>query len=47
MPLSFQELILALQQFWTRRGCLLSQPYGVEVGAGTMNPDTFFRVLGP
>ncbi|MEE9231727.1 MAG: glycine--tRNA ligase subunit beta [Acidobacteriota bacterium] len=47
MPLSFQDLILALQQYWTRRGCILSQPCGVEVGAGTMNPDTFFRVLGP
>ena len=47
MPLSFQDLILALQQYWTRRGCVLSQPCGVEVGAGTMNPDTFFRVLGP
>ncbi len=45
--LTFQDLILNLQQFWTRRGCVLSQPYGVEVGAGTMNPDTFFRVLGP
>jgi glycyl-tRNA synthetase len=47
MPLTFQDLILSLQSFWSRRGCILSQPHGVEVGAGTMNPDTFFRVLGP
>jgi len=47
MPKSFQDLILALQGFWARRGCVLAQPHGVEVGAGTMNPETFFRVLGP
>ena len=47
MPLNFQELILALQQFWAGEGAVLQQPYDVEVGAGTMHPDTFFRVLGP
>ena len=47
MPLTFQELILRLQQFWAERGCILQQPYDVEVGAGTMSPETFLRVLGP
>ena len=46
-PLSFQELILRLQNFWAERGCVLQQPYDVEVGAGTMAPETFLRVLGP
>ena len=46
-PLTFQELILRLQQFWAERGCILQQPYDVEVGAGTMSPETFLRVLGP
>jgi len=46
-PLSFQELILRLQTFWAGRGCVLQQPYDVEVGAGTMAPETFLRVLGP
>lgn len=44
---TFQRLILDLQQYWSRRGCVLQQPYDVEVGAGTMHPETFFRVLGP
>ncbi|PYU99971.1 MAG: glycine--tRNA ligase subunit alpha [Acidobacteria bacterium] len=43
----FQGIILALQQFWNRQGCVLQQPYDVEVGAGTMAPETFLRVLGP
>ncbi len=43
----FQDLILALQGFWTKRGCLLVQPYNSEVGAGTFNPATFLRALGP
>jgi glycyl-tRNA synthetase alpha chain len=43
----FQDLIMALQKFWTERGCLLQQPYDLEVGAGTFNPATFLRVLGP
>ena len=46
-PLTFQELILRLQTFWAQRGCVLQQPYEVEVGAGTMAPETFLRVLGP
>ena len=45
--LSFQELLFTLQRFWAERGCVLQQPYDVEVGAGTMSPDTFLRVLGP
>src|SRR6059058_1538419 len=44
---TFQELILSLQKFWAERGCVLQQPYDVEVGAGTMAPETFLRVLGP
>jgi glycyl-tRNA synthetase alpha chain len=46
-PLTFQELVLRLQTFWAERGCVLQQPYDVEVGAGTMAPETFLRVLGP
>ena len=45
--LTFQELLFRLQQFWAERGCVLQQPYDAEVGAGTMSPDTFLRVLGP
>ena len=44
---TFQDLILRLSQFWVNQGCVLQQPYDVEVGAGTMHPETFFRVLGP
>ncbi len=40
-PLTFQELLFRLQRFWAERGCVLQQPYDVEVGAGTMSPDTF------
>ena len=43
----FQELILRLEKFWSDYGCVLLQPYDVEVGAGTFHPATFFRVLGP
>jgi glycyl-tRNA synthetase alpha chain len=46
-PPTFQDLILRLQTFWAKRGCVLQQPYDVEVGAGTMAPETFLRVLGP
>ena len=42
-----QDLILKLHEFWARQGCVLHQPYDIEVGAGTFNPATFFRVLGP
>lgn len=45
--LSFQDLLLRLEQYWTRRDCILQQPYDIEVGAGTMHPETFLRVLGP
>ena len=44
---SFQQLILRLMEFWAGQGCVLQQPYDLEVGAGTMHPDTFLRVLGP
>ena len=44
---TFQQLILDLERYWTSRGCVLQQPYDVEVGAGTMHPETFLRVLGP
>ncbi|RPI84007.1 MAG: glycine--tRNA ligase subunit beta [Chloroflexi bacterium] len=44
---NFQSIILALQHFWADRGCLIWQPYYTQVGAGTMNPATFLRVLGP
>ncbi|HUD71545.1 MAG TPA: glycine--tRNA ligase subunit alpha [Dongiaceae bacterium] len=47
MPLNFQQLVLGLQDFWAKQGAVVQQPYDVEVGAGTMHPDTFFRVLGP
>jgi glycyl-tRNA synthetase alpha chain len=46
-PLTFQDLILNLQKFWAEHGCILQQPYDLEVGAGTMAPETFLRVLGP
>jgi glycyl-tRNA synthetase alpha chain len=45
--LSFQDLILKLMHFWGRQGSVLQQPYDTEVGAGTMHPETFLRVLGP
>jgi len=45
--LTFQDLILKLSHFWVEQGCVLQQPYDVEVGAGTMHPETFLRVLGP
>ncbi len=43
---TFQQLMLDLQKFWADRGCVLHQPYDIEVGAGTMHPETFLRVLG-
>ncbi|CAO0822109.1 glycine--tRNA ligase subunit alpha [Desulfarculales bacterium] len=45
--LSFQELIMTLTRFWADRGCVIGQPYDLEVGAGTFNPHTLLRVLGP
>ena len=44
---TFQGLILALQQFWAERGCVLLQPLDMEVGAGTFHPGTFLRAIGP
>ncbi|MFN3477151.1 MAG: glycine--tRNA ligase subunit alpha, partial [Candidatus Methylomirabilales bacterium] len=45
--MTFQEVILALDRFFDKKGCVIQQPYDIEVGAGTMNPATFLRVLGP
>lgn len=45
--MNFQEVILALERFWADQGCLIQQPYDLEVGAGTFNPATLLRVLGP
>ena len=45
--LNFQEIIMTLQDFWAKQGCLIWQPYYSQIGAGTMNPGTFLRVLGP
>lgn len=44
---TYQELIARLQTFWMKHGCVILQPYNSEVGAGTLNPATFLRVLGP
>ena len=46
-PRTFQDLILALQNYWSRQGCALLQPYDMEVGAGTFHPATFLRAIGP
>ncbi|MBI2834952.1 MAG: glycine--tRNA ligase subunit alpha [Acidobacteria bacterium] len=45
--MTFQDLVFKLSEFWSSRGCLIQQPLDVEVGAGTMHPETFLRVLGP
>ncbi len=47
LPLDFQSIILTLQHFWAEHGCLIWQPYYQQVGAGTLNPATALRVLGP
>jgi glycyl-tRNA synthetase alpha chain len=44
---SFQEIVFKLKKYWAARGCVIQEPYDVEVGAGTMCPETFLRVLGP
>jgi len=44
--MTFQEVILKLLNFWQEQNCIITQPYDMEVGAGTMSPDTFFRALG-
>jgi len=46
-PLSFQDLILTLQHYWSEQGCAVLQPYDIEVGAGTLHPATVLRALGP
>ncbi|HVP35122.1 MAG TPA: glycine--tRNA ligase subunit alpha [Steroidobacteraceae bacterium] len=46
-PRTFQELIFALQQYWSAQGCLILQPYDMEVGAGTFHTATFLRAVGP
>jgi glycyl-tRNA synthetase alpha chain len=45
--MTFQDLIFSLQKFWADQGCIIQQPFDIEVGAGTMHPETFLRVLGP
>lgn len=45
--MTFQDLILSLQKYWSEKGCIIMQPYDVEKGAGTFNPATFLRCLGP
>ncbi len=45
--MNFQDLVFELKRYWARQGCLIQEPYDVEVGAGTMCPETFLRVLGP
>lgn len=45
--MTFQEIILSLEKYWSDRGCLIQQPYDLEVGAGTFNPATLLRALGP
>lgn len=45
--ITIQDLIRKMKEFWAGEGCLIAEPYDVEKGAGTMNPETFFRVLGP
>ncbi|HVC01242.1 MAG TPA: glycine--tRNA ligase subunit alpha [Steroidobacteraceae bacterium] len=46
-PRTFQELIFALQRYWSNRGCVVLQPYDMEMGAGTFHPATFLRAVGP
>jgi len=45
--MKFQDMILTLNQFWGEQGCIIAQPYDMEKGAGTFNPNTFLRALGP
>lgn len=46
-PLTFQQILRKLEEYWEEQGCIIGQPYGLEVGAGTANPLTALRVLGP
>jgi glycyl-tRNA synthetase alpha chain len=43
----FQDLIMSLNKFWARKGCIMAQPYDMEVGAGTFHPTTLLKALGP
>ena len=45
--MDFQEIIFNLQRYWSEKGCIIKQPHDIEKGAGTFNPDTFLRCLGP
>ena len=45
--MTFQEIILNLQKFWSDQGCIVQNPYDIEKGAGTMNPATFLHAIGP
>ncbi|HNR65603.1 MAG TPA: glycine--tRNA ligase subunit alpha, partial [Atribacterota bacterium] len=45
--MNIQDIIFNLEKYWSKKGCLILTPYDTEVGAGTMNPSTFLRVLGP
>ncbi|MCL2390140.1 MAG: glycine--tRNA ligase subunit alpha, partial [Endomicrobia bacterium] len=45
--MNFQDIIMALHKFWAKKGCLIWQPYDLEKGAGTFNPATFLKALGP
>lgn len=47
VPMTFQELIFSLQQYWAKQGCVILQPLDIEVGAGTFHPATFLRSIGP
>jgi glycyl-tRNA synthetase alpha chain len=47
LALNYQDMIAALQAYWAERGCVVMQPYNTELGAGTFNPATFLRCLGP
>ena len=47
MSINFQEIIIKLNNFWSNHGCLILQPYDIEKGAGTMNPGTFLKAIGP
>ena len=46
-PLTFQEMVFRFKSYWSDRGCIIQEPYDMELGAGTMAPETFLRVLGP
>ena len=46
-PQTFQELIFVLQQYWSKQGCVILQPYDMEMGAGTFHPATFLQAIGP